>query len=485
MSLWPYSGSPRTNLLDMGQVQAERASLGFPHSDATGPAKDVMTPEIVKRYSAPVPRYTSYPTAPHFKPTVGADKHREWITALPDGAKLSLYFHIPYCHSLCWYCGCTTKATARAEAGDLYLPTLLTETRHVAELLPPHEITHIHWGGGSPNILTADGIARLAGAIREGFRLSRDTEFAVEIDPRSLSEDQADAFAMAGVSRVSLGVQDFDPEVQRAINRFQPFEMTERAVELFRARGVESINVDLVYGLPHQTRDSVQRTIEQTLSLEPDRIAIFGYAHLPSRFKHQQLIPDAALPDIVERYGQSQRLSRTLAKAGYVRVGLDHYARPGDKLAEPGVRRNFQGYTSDTAETLIGLGASSISRFPQGYTQNAPATPDYKARIDKTGLATVRGLEMSLDDKMRAAVIERLMCTFDFSCNDLMAEFGEAARPILADAEAVIDSDRDGFVRRTADGFEVTDTGRPFVRTIAACFDVYLGQGNAIHAIAV
>ena len=287
------------------------------------------------------------------------------------------------------------------------------------------------------------------------------------------------------MTRVSLGVQDFDPQVQRAINRFQPFEMTARAVDLFRARGVSSINIDLVYGLPYQTRASVQQTIEQTPTLKPDRIAIFGYAHLPSRFRHQSLIPDASLPGAVERYGQSQRLYRILTAAGYKRIGLDHYARPGDKLAEPGVRRNFQGYTSDTAETLIGLGASSISRFPQGYTQNASATPDYKARVDKTGLATVRGIEMSEDDIIRAAVIERLMCTFDFSGSALLAAYGEAARPVIADAEAIIDSDQDGFVRRTDDGFVLTEKGRPLVRTIAACFDVYLGQGNAIHAIAV
>lgn len=449
-------------------------------------SNDSVTPNLIKRYSAPVPRYTSYPPAPHFSGKVDAEVFRGWLAALRPGAKLSLYSHIPFCHALCWYCGCSTKATSRAEPTNGYLQALLKEIEHVAGIVPrDHEVTHIHWGGGSPNILSEDSISELAGTARRHFNISKDCDFAVEIDPRNLTEDQVDAFAKAGVTRVSVGVQDFDPKVQEAINRFQPFEMTKRAIELFRAHGVRSVNMDLVYGLPYQTRASIQRTMEQTLSLRPDRIAVFGYAHLPSRFRHQRLISDDALPDAVERYAQSQRLARILTGAGYVRVGLDHYALPGDSLASGNVARNFQGYTSDTAEALIGFGASAISKLPQGYAQNAVPTPDYQERIEKTGLATVRGLALSEDDRMRADVIERLMCDFTFSRSELRQDYGAAAEPVLHEADHLIEADHDGFIERTDDGFVVRERGRPFIRTICACFDAYLGQSNAQHAIAV
>ncbi len=449
-------------------------------------SNDSVTPDLIKRYSAPVPRYTSYPTAPHFSGTVDADVFRRWLGELKAGSKLSLYAHIPFCHALCWYCGCSTKATSRAEPTKGYLPALLKEIEHVSGLVTRnHEVTHIHWGGGSPNILSEESITELAGAMRRHYNIGKSCDFAVEVDPRNLTEEQVDAFARSGVTRVSVGVQDFDPKVQEAINRFQPFEMTKRAIELFRAHGVKSVNMDLVYGLPHQTRQSIQRTMEQTLSLRPDRIAVFGYAHLPSRFRHQRLISDDALPGAVERYAQSQRLARILTGAGYVRVGLDHYAIPGDTLASGNVARNFQGYTSDTAEALIGFGASAISKLPQGYAQNTVPTPDYQERIDRIGLATVRGLELTDDDRMRADVIERLMCDFTFSRSAVSGAYGAAAEPVLTEAEHLIEADHDGFIERTADGFVVRERGRPFIRTICACFDAYLGESKAQHAIAV
>lgn len=446
-----------------------------------------MLQDLVQRYSGPVPRYTSYPTAPHFSPAIANSQYGEWLRALPEGANLSLYFHFPFCNEMCWYCGCNTKGIRRYDPVPPYVAALLREIETVSRIVAKGKrVTHIHWGGGSPNVLLPGDIRRVGDAIRAAFTVAPHAEFAVEIDPRSLTDEQVTAFSQIGVNRVSLGVQDFEEKVQVAINRLQSFEDTKRVLDMFRAHGIGSVNIDLVYGLPHQTRQSVTQTISKVLALQPDRIAIFGYAHLPSRLKHQRLIDDKALPGIMERFGQSRRLNRILAAAGYKTVGLDHYAKPSDKLADDGIRRNFQGYTTDVSDALLGFGASAIGQLPQGYVQNAVATGIYQTMIGETGMAAVRGVQLSLDDRVRAAVIERLMCTFDFSERDLIERFGAAgAAPVIADARALMDSDQDGLVTATADGFVMTEFGKPFVRTVCACFDVYLGLGKAQHALAV
>jgi oxygen-independent coproporphyrinogen-3 oxidase len=366
------------------------------------------------------------------------------------------------------------------------METLLQEIALVAARLGARRrLSHLHWGGGTPNILSPADIARLTSALRTAFAAEALEEFAVEIDPRGLTEDQVAAFAAAGVTRVSFGVQDFDPDVQEAIGRIQTFEETARAVELFRSHGVRSINLDLMYGLPNQTRRSLAATVARALELAPDRLAVFGYAHIPSRAPHQRLIDEATLPDAVERFAQSRRLARVLQAAGYVPVGMDHFARPSDSLATAELHRNFQGYTTDNAAALIGFGASAIGRLPQGYVQNAPATAEYARRIAAGELATVRGLALTAEDRVRAYAIERLMCSFALSAEDIARRFGPDADPVWADAEALLESDTEDFVERTADGLRVTDRGRPFIRSICACFDAYLGAGEAKHAIAV
>ncbi len=445
-----------------------------------------MTPETVRRLSSPVPRYTSYPTAPNFTRQIGGSAYLGWLAALPAGVALSVYVHIPFCEHLCWYCGCNTKATRRYDPIETYLEALSIEIGNIAGRLPKGaHVAHSHWGGGTPNVLNPDDIMGLASAIRAMFTVDPGAEFAVELDPRRLSEEQVDAFVAAGVNRVSVGVQDFDPEVQAAINRLQDFDTTKRTFDLFRARGVTSMNVDLIYGLPRQTRESAARTIEQVLQLKPERIAAFGYAHLPDRLRHQRLIDQEALPDAVERYAQSQRISRKLEAAGYVRIGLDHYARPDDGLAQMQLSRNFQGYTTDPSDVMIGLGASSIGRLPQGYVQNATLASEYGALIRRDGVATVRGVALTEDDRVRATAIERLMCSFDFSAADLANEFGAAAAPVIQEANDLIAADHDGFIEATRDGFRLTPAGRPFVRTICACLDAYFGRTPAHHALAV
>jgi oxygen-independent coproporphyrinogen-3 oxidase len=442
-----------------------------------------MSPELVKRYSAPVPRYTSYPTAPHFSPDVGPGTYRAWLGELPSGTRLSLYTHIPFCDSLCWYCGCCTKAVRRYEPVAEYLASLHAEIEGIAQLMPSeHQVMHAHWGGGSPNILSPDDIALLADAQRQHFRMHEDAEFAVEIDPRGLDDDRVAAFARAGVTRVSIGVQDFDERVQAAINRRQSFEETQRAVLAFRGQGIDAINIDLVYGLPHQTRDGVERTAAKVLELRPSRVAVFGYAHLPARLKHQALIDPKTLPGAVERFGQANRLGRILTAAGYMRVGLDHYALPDDPLASGTLARNFQGYTTDNADALIGLGASSIGRLPQGYVQNHASVPEYARRVAEAGVATARGIALTDSDRMRGFVIERLMCDLTFPARELRLRYGAASEEILLEAEALLDADQDRLIERDGEAFRVTDRGRPFVRAIAACFDAYFDTSVARHA---
>jgi len=445
-----------------------------------------MSPEVVKRYSSPVPRYTSYPTAPHFSDAIGPDRYAAWLEALPQHARLSLYLHIPFCGTLCWYCGCSTKAVRRYEPVAAYLNALTAEIASVSERVPAaHAATHIHWGGGSPNVLCGDDILTLAETLRRRFKVADELEFAVEVDPRGLGIERIKAFARAGVTRVSIGVQDFAPKVQTAINRQQSFEATRDAVAALREEGIGAVNIDLVYGLPHQTRASVEETVRKVIALAPTRIAAFGYAHLPSRLKHQSLIDETALPGVVERFAQASRLARILEGAGYVRVGLDHFARPEDPLAKGPVSRNFQGYTTDRADALIGLGASAIGHLPEGYVQNCVPAAEYERRIGERGLATARGIALTQGDRMRGFVIERLMCDLAFPAGELIRRFGAAAQPLLAEAQLLIEADQDRLMERDGDAFRITERGRPFVRTIAACFDAYLGTGEARHAAGV
>jgi oxygen-independent coproporphyrinogen-3 oxidase len=438
----------------------------------------------------PVPRYTSYPTAPHFNAGVGAATQAEWLRALKPGAALSLYAHIPFCDTLCWFCGCSTKITQRYEPVARHLAAIEREAAAVAELAPPDAaVSHIHWGGGSPTMLSAADILRLMNAFRCNFRFSPGMEFAVEIDPRGLDAARIDALAEAGLTRVSIGVQDFDPEVQAAINRRQSVDETAAVVEAFRAHGVRSLNIDAIYGLPGQSWERLAFTLREVVGLRPDRIALFGYAHVPWMKTHQKLIPESALPGVQERHAHAEAAARLLVEAGYARIGIDHFALPHDAMAEAArdgtLTRNFQGYTVDHADALVGLGASSISRFPQGYVQNEIAIAAYERMVAAGGLAGVRGLAFSQEDVTRAAAIERLMCRLDFDGDALLASHGERALALIATAEEVLRDDRYGLVEREGAGFRITETGRPFARLIAARFDAYLQNGAARHSLAV
>ncbi|MAW88409.1 MAG: oxygen-independent coproporphyrinogen III oxidase [Phyllobacteriaceae bacterium] len=449
-----------------------------------------MQSELIERYAKPVPRYTSYPTAPHFTPDIDASAYRSWLEAITPGTPVSLYAHIPFCDRLCWFCGCTTKQVQRYDPVEVYLDSLRAEIAHAGDAVTREAfVTAMHFGGGSPTMLKADDIRLLGETLRGHFAFSPDAEISVEMDPNDMTEDRFDAYAAIGMTRASLGVQDFDPAVQKAINREQTVEQTRSVVDGVRRRGVNSVNLDILYGLPHQTVESIERTVRACIAMEPDRIALFGYAHVPWMKKHQTMIDETVLPGLVERFRQQDHAAALLREAGYIAIGFDHFARPSDSMAKAlqdgTLKRNFQGYTTDDAPVLIGLGASAIGQLPQGYVQNSPASGDYQRRIANDGFATVRGVRLNGDDVMRRAVIEKLMCDFAFSREWVLDTFGASARAIIDEADDLVASDRDGLFARDGATYRVTETGRPFVRVIAAHFDAYLHKGAARHSAAV
>lgn len=450
----------------------------------------MMENPLIEKYAGPVPRYTSYPTAPHFTDAVGPENYSKWLADLREGASLSVYCHIPFCDTLCWFCGCHTKMTRRYDPIASYLPALYSEIDLVACQIPEGaKVTHVHWGGGSPTILTPRDIKTLAERLHQQFDVMRDVEFAVEIDPRDLDEDRIEALARAGVNRASIGVQDFDPTVQTAINRRQTYEKTASVIAALRDRGIASINIDVMYGLPHQTTTTLAQTIAAVSQLKPDRIALFGYAHVPWMKRHQSMIDEDFLPGRQARFSQAQLAASLLTNAGYVRVGLDHFALPDDPIARAmtagTLQRNFQGYTTDHADAVLGLGASAISSLPDGYVQNLVPTTDYKTKLAKQELATAKGVRLTREDRIRRYVIERLMCDLTYSATALEEQFGKPAHAAIAEAGELTRFCRDDMIEPTADGFSVTDIGRPFLRVICAAFDAHLNAGQARHSIAV
>jgi oxygen-independent coproporphyrinogen-3 oxidase len=431
-----------------------------------------------------VPRYTSYPTAPHFSAAVGAKTYAAWLAELPEASTLSLYLHVPYCRELCLYCGCTTKAVRRHAPVEAYAERLKQEIDLLGAAIGGRRVVHLHWGGGTPSILGAETLIAIADRISATFDMNDIAEHAIEIDPRRVTPELASALGRIGVTRASFGAQDFAPHVQQAIGRIQSFQEVEAAIEAVRAGGVANFNIDLMYGLPRQTVGDVIHSAELAASLAPSRLALFGYAHVPWFKPHQKLIDEDTLPGAAERMAQMRAAAETLAQCGYLRIGLDHFALRGDDMqraARAGrLHRNFQGYTTDEADALIGVGASSIGRLPQGFVQNAPDVGSYFRAIDAGQFATARGLALSADDRLRARVIERLMCDLAV---DLDAEGGET--DFSAELAAVDALSESGIVRRHGRHIAMTEKGRPFVRLVAAAFDAYLAKNQKRHSVAV
>ncbi|MGV6871499.1 oxygen-independent coproporphyrinogen III oxidase [Pseudochelatococcus sp. B33] len=446
-----------------------------------------MTTPLLEKYGAArLPRYTSYPTAPLFSSAVDARQYGEWLDALAPDTRTALYLHVPFCRVMCWYCGCHTSITRRDDPVEDYLAVLGEEIRLVAERAGERAIVDdVHFGGGTPTIMRPQAFLDLMGILRRHFRLHDGTAIAVEIDPRTLTRDMAFALGEGGVRRASLGVQSFDPKVQQAINRIQSAARTAQAMADLRAAGITGINVDLIYGLPHQTERSCIDTALAAVAMRPERFAVFGYAHVPAFKKHQRLIDERALPDARARNAQAEAIAATLVGAGYRRIGLDHYALPDDALAraqEAGrLRRNFQGYTTDASEALIGLGASSIGQMPQGFAQNEVATGAYARRVRNGGLATAKGYRLTREDRLRAAVIERLMCDFTVDLAAVGCAQGVDAGFLVEGNDGLDALCRDGIATVDGDVIRVRDDHRFLIRTVAACFDAYLGGSGRTH----
>lgn len=427
------------------------------------------------RSDARAPRYTSYPPASSFGPNVGAAQMAAWLEAVPAGARVSLYVHVPFCRRLCWFCACRTQGTQTDRPLRAYVETLEAELALVARHLAPSvRVAHLHLGGGTPTILPPRLMRQLGEAITSCWPLAEGAEVSVEIDPTEIDAARMDALADLGMTRASVGVQDVHPEVQAAIGRLQDVAATRWAVEAARDRGVRSLNMDLLYGLPGQTEARLAATVEQVLALAPDRVALYGYAHVPWMSRRQQLIDEAALPGAGERLGLFETATALFLWDGYQRVGIDHFARPEDGLARAAktgrLRRNFQGYTDDPADVLIGIGASAISRFPQGYAQNAAATGVHAAAVRGGSLATHRGHAFEGEDLARATAIERLMCDFRFERAAVLAAGGIA--PV--ELERLMDRAVlrfPAFVTRDAGGLAILPDGRPLTRVIASLFD--------------
>ena len=349
-------------------------------------------------FDARVPRYTSFPPANRFEPGTGARMQREWLGALPAAEPVSVYVHVPFCRRLCWFCACRTQGTQTLKPVVHYVANLITEIRTVAGAhLPGNmQMRRLHLGGGTPTLLSVDLMTHVLESIDDAFGRTEDFEFSVEIDPTEAAPDIITLLGKRGMRRASVGVQDFDRRVQKAIGREQGFDITQDVIANLRQGGVESLNVDVLYGLPFQTAQSLTKTLDRVVSLRPDRLALYGYAHVPHVAKRQVMIPQDALPDAEQRFVMAEIARERLTALGYIPLGIDHFALPQDSLtaaAQAGVRcgRNFQGYTDDPCATLIGFGASAISRFPQGYLHNAVPTSAYAQRIDASGLAAHKG----------------------------------------------------------------------------------------------
>jgi oxygen-independent coproporphyrinogen-3 oxidase len=464
--------------------------------DTHAPSPAAFDRELVARYDVNAPRYTSYPTAPHFTPTFGEADLRRAITRSNDDPiprDLSIYVHIPFCMSPCYYCGCARIITRDKGKAESYLARLYREIEQVSALFDrDRSVAQLHFGGGTPNFLSADQFVELIDTLGRQFSFTRAAarEFGAELDPRFCDHDYARRIAEAGINRISIGVQDFDPAVQKAVNRIQSVAETAAVMDGARAGGVRSINLDLIYGLPRQTPESFARTLDQVVALRPERVAAYGYAHLPERFRAQRQIDKYELPDASTRLSLLQLAVERLCAAGYRYIGVDHFALPEDDLSRAAaagtLQRNFQGYSTHAACDLVGLGMSAISHVGPTFSQNAKDLVGYYAALDNGRLPVARGLRLDSDDLIRADLIQRLMCagTLDvraFEARHLVdfPVYFHRSLELLAPLAA------DGLVECSPGRITVTARGQFLLRNIARCFDAYVESPDIRYSRAV
>lgn len=446
-------------------------------------------PEILRRHDRPGPRYTSYPTAPHFHDGYGSAQFEAAIArSNASGRALSLYVHVPYCSSPCFYCGCNRVISRDRSKGERYVDQVLAEADRAAPLFgAEREVIQLHLGGGTPNFLVADQLRRLIEGLGQRFRFSRSAarDFSIELDPRSVSVEDIAALAGLGFNRASLGVQDFDPGVQQAINRMQAVDETMAIIQACRDNGMRSVNVDLIYGLPLQTLKGFGRTLDTVMAVRPDRLAIYGYAHLPHMFKAQRQILDKDLPDPEQKLALLGLAVERLSAAGYQYIGMDHFALPEEDLSRAqragSLHRNFMGYTTHADSDLLGLGVSAISRIDNSYSQNPRDLKEWEARLEEGGLPVWRGLELDDDDVLRAELIQQLMCHGKVDGRALAQRHGVDFDSYFAEELVALRSLQQDGLASCHDGVvAATEQGRPLLRLIAMCFDRYLKQAQQV-----
>lgn len=439
--------------------------------------------ELVQKYNVPGPRYTSYPTAVQFTEEFGDTDLDAALSRRAESAKaVSLYFHIPFCFSLCWYCGCTKIITRDQDRGDSYLDYLAKEAALVAKSLHPGSAAkQIHFGGGTPTFLTPVQLRRLGEIIHRYFSVDEDVEFSVEIDPRRCTEEHIIALKEIGVNRASLGVQDTNPEVQKAIHRIQPFELTQEVTGYLRNHGIEKINFDLIYGLPLQTPSTFARTIEDVTALDPDRFAIYSYAHIPSIMPAQKLLNPEQFPATDEKLNMLIHAIGTLPEYGYRYIGMDHFAKEDDELSlaldNGTLQRNFQGYSTRAELEMIALGMSGISQGDDLYYQNEKDLGRYYKTLDEGRLPVAKVLPLTEEDKLRRYVIMQIMCRGEIHFEQFYRETGiRFEEKFFSELERLRPLEKDGLVMQHVGGFDITNTGRLFLRNVSMLFDGYIGE---------
>ncbi len=440
--------------------------------------------DLIRKYDKNVPRYTSYPTANHFSDHINSPHHQRWLPNVSEDDPVSIYLHIPFCQSMCRYCGCHTRVLKDYEPARAYVDSLRREIESVAFLLgAKRKAGFIHWGGGTPTFLDESDMAGIMDTLHCAFDIDASAEHAMEIDPRTLDHEKTRFLAGIGVNRASLGVQDFDSDVQEAIDRKQPYEMVRDVVEWLREAGINAINFDMIYGLPRQTPESISASMVKALELKPDRLAVFGYAHVPWFKKNQEQLEPYGLPDIIERYYLYKAAADVLTGSGYTETGIDHFTAPDDDMTkafqERRLHRNFQGYTTDNCQTLLGFGASAISMTPKGYLQNTPMIKAYREKTGAGLLATCRGASTKCEDKLRRRIIGELMCYRNADISELGPETYKDATTKLAVFEL------DGLVKVDRNNIRITEQGKLFTRLICTAFDKYWSESSTRHAKAV
>ena len=435
--------------------------------------------ELVKKYNVAGPRYTSYPPATKFSSEISWDRLAQEIQANNQTPRdLSVYFHIPFCETLCWFCGCTTVITLNHDKGSRYVDYLEREVKKMSpKLNASRKVVQLHLGGGSPTFLRPEEIRRLGEIIHRNFTLAPDVEAGVEVDPRRLTRDHLAALREIGFNRASMGVQDFNPRVQEAIHRIQPREMTQQAIDWMRELGYGSINIDLIYGLPNQTPESFNQTLDTVLEMMPDRLAVFSYAHVPWIKPAQKILEEKVLPAPETKLEVLKLVIEKLtADERYVYIGMDHFARPTDELAvaqkKKQLQRNFQGYSTRAGSDIYAFGMSSISQISEAYWQNEKELPKYEQAINEERLPWQRAYFVTEEDKIRRDTIMRVMCDLSLDYGAMSQRLGiNFAEHFANELAALAPFEDDGLVKKSASGLEVTDAGRLFIRNIAMCFD--------------